>query len=458
MTPVWAWVLSGLVVGGLVLYHGVNLLVILVAWREVRRLRPEGTRRVRLAAMQGAAMPGVAVLVPAYNEGVSIVRTVASILRSPYPDLQVIVISDGSTDHTLRVLTDAFDLRPANDRPVGSLATQHVRATFASTRDPRLMVVDKRNGGKADALNVGLNMATAPLVLATDADVVFDAHALFHLVRPFMTHEETVATSGLIRLHNGCTLARGRLLRVGMPATLLESCQIVEYLRAYGLGRLFFNRVGGHLIISGAFGLFDRQLLLDLGGYQAHAVGEDMELVARIHRHCVEHGRPYRLAYSPHAICYGKQRTRWHHGLLTTLRIHRRMAFNPRFGSIGLVSFPYFLLELYAPALEAVGWLVLPLLWLIGRLPASTVVLFIAISVLMSVTVSLAAIWLDAASSPHFHRPADRIRQVACAFAEPFWYRPLTVYYRLRAFYRYYRTIHLKTAWTSPARAAQPGR
>ena len=212
-----------------------------------------------------------------------------------------------------------------------------------SETDPRLLVVDKRNGGKADALNVGINMAARPLVLATDADVMFATHALFHLVLPFVLHKETVATSGMIRLSNGCTLVRNRVTNPRVPRTMLESCQLVEYLRAYGIGRLFFNRLGGHLIISGAFGLFDRQLLLELGGYQAHAVGEDMELVARSTGTASSStgrtgssSRPTRAATPKRrtrSLTSGSRRTRWHHGLLTTLRIHRHVGFNPRYGS-----------------------------------------------------------------------------------------------------------------------------
>lgn len=462
------WIISGVIIAGLVVYHGFNALMVALAWLEIRRQRRTAMRRLMSMAKEGTALPGISVVVPAYNESLSIVRTVRSILAASYSDLQVIVVSDGSTDRTLRVMTQSFALRPSNERPRGTLPTQHVRAVFVSETDPRLLVVDKRNGGKADALNVGLNLAVNDLVLATDADVLFDPHAFLHLALPFVFDRETVATSGMIRLTNGCTLDGDRMTSVRAPGTLLESSQVVEYQRAYGVGRLFFNRVGGHLIISGAFGLFDRQLLLDLGGYQAHAVGEDMELVARIHRYCVEQQRPYRIEFSPHAVCYteaphtrpdfGKQRTRWHHGLLTTLRIHRSMAFNPRFGAIGFIVFPYFLLELYAPAFEAIGWLTLPLLWMTGLVPASTVALFVVVSVLLSMTVSLAAILLDAIYFSHFQRAADRAVIVASALAEPFWYRPGTVYYRLRAFFRYYRTIHLKTAWKSPARAAQPVR
>jgi cellulose synthase/poly-beta-1,6-N-acetylglucosamine synthase-like glycosyltransferase len=462
-----ATVLALAITAGLIAYHGFNGLMIAVAWAELRRQRWMATRQLRKAVKELVALPAITVIVPAYNESVSIVRTVGSILRTVYPDLQVIVVSDGSTDQTLSVLTRAFALRPSNAKPLGSLATQNIRSVWVSSSDPRLLVVDKRNGGKADALNVGLNLADTPLVLATDADVLFDEHALFHLALPFVLHSDTVVTSGMIRLYNGCALGRDRVKRLHMPRTPLEACQVVEYLRAYGLGRLFFNRFGGHLIVSGAFGLFDRQLLLGVGGYQTHAIGEDMELVARLHRHCIEHERPYRIAYAAHAICYteaphalkefGKQRTRWHHGLLTTLRIHRYMAFNRRYGPIGWVTMPYYFVELYAPALEALGWVMLPILWMAGALPLSTLGLFAAVSVLMTTSVSLAAILLDAIYCGSY-RGVDRVKLVVSALIEPFWYRPCTVYFRLRAFYRYYRTIHLKTAWKSPTRAAQASR
>lgn len=253
-----AFVLSGVIVVGLVLYHGFNLLMIALAAVEIRRQRWLADRRLGSLVEEGVGLPGIAVVVPAYNEDISIVRTVESILRLSYADLQVIVVSDGSTDRTLDVLAAAFALRPSNERAAGTVPTQNVRAVFASEKDPRLLVVDKRNGGKADALNVGINLASKPLLLATDADVVLDASALVHLALPFVLHRETVATSGMIRPYNGCTLARGHVTRVALPGTLLEKFQVMEYVRAYGVGRLFFNRLNGHLIISGAFGLFDR--------------------------------------------------------------------------------------------------------------------------------------------------------------------------------------------------------
>jgi cellulose synthase/poly-beta-1,6-N-acetylglucosamine synthase-like glycosyltransferase len=455
-------IFSGVIIAGLAVYHGFNLATIALAAVELRRQRWFETRRLERIAIESGALPSVAVIVPAYNEQVSIVQTLESVLRLSYPDLQIIVVSDGSTDQTLATLAKAFRLRPSSERPGGPLATQAVRAVFRSETDSRLLVVDKRNGGKADALNAGINMAASRLVLAIDADVVLDKFALVHLALPFITDPTTVASSGMIRPYNGCAVRHGRLGRVGMPSTLLESCQVIEYLRAYGIGRLFFNRLNAHLIISGAFGLFDRDLLLQLGGYQRHAIGEDMELVVRIHRYFAEHDRVYRVWFSADALClteaphsltdFGKQRTRWHQGLLSTLRIHRGMTAKRRYGMVGLVAFPYFFLELYAPVLEALGWLALVPLWFGHLLTTDQLLLFAAVSLLLSASVSLAAIFLDVVGFRHFEHPLDRAKLVGYAALEHLGYRQLTIYYRLRAFYRYYRTVQLSSGWTPPAR------
>jgi cellulose synthase/poly-beta-1,6-N-acetylglucosamine synthase-like glycosyltransferase len=454
-------ILSSVVIAGLVLYHGFNLLMLALAAWEIRRQRWLRTRHAWVAATEPGLLPSVSAVIPAHNEEVAIVRTVQSALGLLYPDLQVIVVSDGSTDQTLAALTTAFRLRPSSERPNGTLATQQIRAVFSSEVDPRLIVVDKRNGGKADALNVGISMASRRLVLAIDADVVLDRRALVHLALPFLLDSSTVATSGVIRPYGGNRPERGG---AAMPSRLLAAFQALEYVRAYGIGRLFFNRLNAHLLISGAFGLFDRELLLEVGGYQPHAVGEDIELVTRIHRHSVAANRPYRIGFSAYALCYtetphslrdlGKQRTRWHQGLLSTLRIHRGMALDRRLGVIGALTLPYFTLELFAPALEVIGWVTLPAFWWAGVLPPSALPLFVAVSVLLSTTVSLAAILLDAAHFGQFRRMADRGRLIGFALAEHIGYRQCLIYFRLRGIYRYYRAVHVKSSWSSPARAA----
>ena len=458
--------LAVLALGGLAVYHGVNAAMIVLAVRELRRQRWMEPRRLAAIALESSSLPGVTVVVPAYNEAVSIVRTVQSILRTAYRDLEIVVVSDGSTDQTLAVLARAFALRPSNVRAAGTLPTQAVRAVFESAADARLFVIDKRNGGKADALNAGINMASKPLVLAVDADVVLDRFSIVHLALPFALDSTIVASSGMVRPHNGCDIRRGRVSRVRMPSPWTERLQILEYIRAYGIGRLFFNRFNAHLIISGAFGLFDRALLLDIGGYQPHAIAEDMELVVRIHRYCADREQPYRVWFAADALCWteaphtlrdlGAQRTRWHHGLLAVLRAHRRMALDRRYGAAGALAFPIFGFELYAPVFEMLSWVVVPALWAAGALSVAWIAAWFAVAVFLSAGVSLAAVFLDTLGFGVFRHPIDRLALVACAVLEHVGYRQLTVYFRLRAFYRDFRTIQLKSGWRSPARMPAP--
>src|SRR5262245_19735784 len=199
-----AEVVTAVVVAGLALYHGLNVAMIALAARELRRQRWMNWRRLAAIALESGSLPAVTVVVPAFNEAISIVRTVESILRASYRDLQVIVVSDGSTDQTLAMLARRFALRPSNVRGTGTLPTQAVRAVFESASDARLLVLDKRNGGKADALNAGINLASKPLVLAVDADVVLDRFAVVHLALPFALDPSVVASSGMVRPQNGC--------------------------------------------------------------------------------------------------------------------------------------------------------------------------------------------------------------------------------------------------------------
>jgi cellulose synthase/poly-beta-1,6-N-acetylglucosamine synthase-like glycosyltransferase len=448
-------------------YYLVNLLMILVGVQEIRRQRKVAPSLLCESAAGSGALQPVTIVVPAFNEERSIHGTVASLLRLRYPVFEVVVVSDGSDDRTLAVLTEEYDLRPVSDYARQDLATQRIRGIRRSVRDPRLRVVDKRNGGKADALNAGINHANYPLVLIVDADVYVEPDALLHLALPFALEPATVATSGMIRPRNGCTVEDGVLVGTGLPPTLLEGFQVVEYLRAYGVGRLFFNRLNAQLLISGAFGLFSRRLLVDVGGYQPHAIGEDVELVVRIHRHLRHKNAPYRIAFSADALCLteaphslrdlGRQRTRWHQGLLSTLRLHKGMAFRRRYGPVGTIAFPYFFFELIFPIVEALVWLVVPALLVVGAMGPAGVGRFIAIAVLAGMAVSLAAIAIDAASFAFFRRAVDRWRLVLLALLEPLGYRQCTMFYRLRTFVRYYRDIQLRSGWRSPARLAPSG-
>jgi cellulose synthase/poly-beta-1,6-N-acetylglucosamine synthase-like glycosyltransferase len=462
LTHVAEWVLIPYVVA----YYVLNLVMIVVGALEIRRQRAIPARLICESAIGSGRLDPVSILVPAYNEELSIRRTLASLLMLRYPDYEVIVVSDGSDDRTLEVLTDEYDLRPIGDRSSKELATQRIRNIYQSVRDPRLRVVDKRNGGKADALNAGINQAQYPLVMVVDADVVVDRDALVHLAVPFALNRATVASSGMIRPQNGCTIEGGVVVNTGFPRTFVEGFQVLEYLRAYGIGRLFFNRLNAHLIISGAFGLFSRRLLVDLGGYQPHAIGEDIELVVRIHRHLRHQNTPYEIAFSSSALCLteaphslrdlGKQRTRWHQGLLSTLRLHKSMAFRSKYGTVGMVAFPYFVFELLFPVIEALVWVAVPALLIVGRLTLADGARFMLITILAGTAFSLAAIVVEIAAFSFFRRQREHYRLVLLALLEPLGYRQCTVFFRLRTFVRYYRGINLRTMWRSPTRLAEP--
>lgn len=458
------WLLLGLAVVAtsyVVIYLLLQLAMLLFAWSEIRRQRAARPAWHPRQVLEAAELPAISVVIPAYNESLSIVRTVRSILASGYPALSVVVVNDGSRDATLSTLIEAFDLRPAAVRCEAVLPTQPVRMVLESPGHPALRIVDKLNGGKADALNAGINHASGELVCATDADVLFDRWALFHLARPFLADATTVASTGVIRLLGDVGSGAAKRL----PDRWLERFQALEYLRAFTVGRLFFNYFSSHVIISGAFGLFRRATLFEIGGYQPFAIGEDIEIVTRLHRHLRKRGKSYRIAFVTDAVCYteaphsvgelGRQRTRWHQGLLTTLRLHRGLLFRRQVGAIGWLALPYFLLfELLAPVIELAGWAFLPVGWLMGMIAGASVLPFLLASVILGTAVSLTSIAIDNLELRYFKRPRETLVLAVCAALEHFGYHQLTLWFRLRAFPRFYKSIHLRSGWRSPRRAA----
>ncbi len=450
-------------------YYLSQIAMLLGAWMELRRQRRRRHPWQPRQVVENPSLPGITVVVPAFNEERSIARTVRSILDADYPELEVIVVNDGSTDGTLDQLRRQFDLFAVTDRAAMALDSQPIRQLLRSRRWPRLSVIDKKNGGKADALNAGIDRAAHELVCAVDADVLLDRWALFHLVRPFLDDRRTVAASGMIRLASGrladgCRQDDGRVVERRLARGWLERFQVLEYLRAFAVGRMFFNRFDGHVIISGAFGLFRRRELVEIGGYHPFSIGEDMELVVRLHRHLRAAGRTYRIRFVADAICYteaphsigelGRQRTRWHQGLLTTLRVHRGMLLRRRFGVVGLAVLPYYLLfELLAPLVELAGWLLLPVSWWLGMVAAPLMGVFMAVAVLLGTAASLLALAIDVAELRFLTRPADVFTLAAVAALENFGYHHLTLFFRCRAFPHFYRQLHLRGGWRPPQRA-----
>jgi cellulose synthase/poly-beta-1,6-N-acetylglucosamine synthase-like glycosyltransferase len=416
----------------------------IVAWH-----RMAAHRRARLYSpvdelFASPFTPAVSVVMPAFNEEVGVVSSAQSLLDLRYPRHEVIVVNDGSTDTTLERLTEAFDLVPVREALRTRIATSPVRATYVSRRRPNLWVLDKENGGKSDALNAGVNAATHSYVCAVDADAVLEEDALLMVVKPIVDDPELVAAAGgMIRIANGCRVEGGRLVEFGLPSSHLARFQVVEYFRAFLIGRLAFDSINAVLIVSGAFGLFSREHLEAVGGYARDTVGEDVELVARLHEHLRERGEEYRIRFVPDPVCWtevperiatlSRQRRRWQRGLGETLSRHRRLLFNPRAGALGLATMPYFLIfEFLSAIIELVGIPIVIVAWLLGALSVSFLLAFFAVAVLLSVLLSLSAIMLEEYAVRHNERGRDIALVVVYAILDSFGYRQLTAWFRCR--------------------------
>lgn len=397
----------------------------------------------------------ITLICPIFNEAAGVVKSVDSLLALRYPQTEVIVVNDGSQDRSAELLIQAFKLRPSPRVIRQRIPTRAVRGVYDSPFVPNLLFVDKENGGKSDALNCGLNLATYPLVCTMDGDSLLENDALLRAVRPFMDEAGVVAVGGVIRPVNGCRITPRGIRGIFLPASWLARFQVMEYLRAFLYGRVGLASFGMLFIVSGAFALFRREALLASGGFATSTIGEDFEMAVRLHRACRERRQPYRTSMVPDPICWtevpedlrtlGRQRNRWQRGLLETLWRHRRMWLNPRYGRIGMVSMPYFLLfEAAAPLLEASGYLLFAWFVLRGALDAPFVVLFLWVSVFLGILTSVVAIILEVSAGHRYQGIPALLRLLAVALLENLGYRQLTVWWRVRGTLDFLRG---KRAW-----------
>ena len=306
--------------------------------------------------------PEISILAPAYNEGANIIENVRSLLSIYYNKLEVIIINDGSRDDTLEKLINSYELYKMEFFVNPQIATKTVRGVYKSRNKiySKLTVVDKENGGKADALNVGINISRNDFIVCIDVDCIIEQDAILKLVKPFLesARKRVIATGGVVRIANGCEVKDGRLIKVHLPRQVLPRMQTLEYIRAFLLGRMAWSRLGGLMLISGAFGAFDKEIVIKCGGYNPKTVGEDMELVVRMRRYMEEMKIPYKVSFIPDPLCWteapatfqilGRQRNRWTRGTIETLKFHKVMFFNPAYGLMGMLSYPYwFFLNLW---------------------------------------------------------------------------------------------------------------
>ena len=451
-----AWASQALMVfdlGVLAYFLVINTLYLgfsVVAFFALVRHRRRWTSRALDIVMRSPATPAISVIAPAYNEEATIEQSLRSLLLLNYPRFEVVVVNDGSKDKTVDRMVAAFGLMQAPVVYQQPIATKEVRALYRSLDNPDLVVIDKHNGGKADAINAGINAARYPLVCVIDADSILEPEALMRAALPFIESPHTLATGGIIRIVNDCTVEAGRVTEIGMPRSWLARFQVVEYLRAFLSGRVAMSAANALLIISGAFGLFRRDAVIEVGGFRHDTIGEDMEIVARLHRHWRETNRPYRIVFQPDPVCWteapesrkilASQRNRWQRGTCQVLTYHLAMLLNPRYGAVGLFAMPYFLVfEAVGPLIEVSGYLVTALAVAFGLLDVVFAELLFLAAVVFGALISITSVLLEEMSFRRYPKVRHLLLLAALGILENFGYRQLTTFWRLRGTIDFFR-------------------
>lgn len=345
----------------------------------------------------------ITIVVPAYNEEVTIEASIRSLLALEYKLYEIVIVDDGSKDSTSSVLRETFHMQQVT-RPIQrKIPCQPEEAVFETyAYKVPITLIRKKNGGKADALNMGINAAKYPYFICMDADSVLQFDSLEKIVRPVLEDGNVVAVGGAVRPCNGTEIRDGHVVSYAMPNKILPCMQVLEYDRSFLAARILFDKFNGSIIISGAFGLFKKSIVIDAGGYDSTTMGEDMELVVKLHVFCREHGMAYRIRYATDAICWTqapeklsdlcKQRRRWHIGLFQSMMRHRRMLANPKYGMVGMISYFYFLIyELLSPYIEVFGLLTVAIAFFVDLINVPFMILFFGIYVIYSSVLSLTA-------------------------------------------------------------------
>ena len=387
--------------------------------------------------------PPVSLLVPAYNEAATIAASVRSMLQLTYDQFEVVVINDGSLDDTLDKLRHEFKLVPFPEAYRDSIQTKQIRGVYYSIIHQNLRVIDKDNGGKADSLNAGINVARYPLFCAVDADSILQRNSLDLIVQPFIEDDRTIAAGGTIRILNGCKAHDGFLVSVGLPNRMLPLMQIVEYLRAFLFGRLGWSPLNAMLVISGAFGLFKKSSVIEAGGYRTDTVGEDMELVMRLHRMHCQKRMPYRIVFVPNPICWTEapeslrvlrnQRKRWQRGLSESLLMNWSLLFSRHGGWVGWIAFPFtFTFEWIGVVVEIMGYVFMLTGFWLGIVSSPILLAFLVVAILLGVLLSVSALLLEEMSFHLYPRYRQLAVLLAMAILENFGYRQLILLWRFQ--------------------------
>lgn len=436
------------------------LVLSVVAYSALRRYQHKNKTTNFDDILRSPLSPKISIIAPAYNEQLSIVANIRSLLSLHYNNYEIIVVNDGSKDDSIRLMIDAYDLKEVHLKPVSLLPHKPVRKIFKSKNEAfaKLTVVDKENGGKSDALNAGICYSNADYVACIDVDCILREDSLLRMVKPFLEEVKVrlIAVGGVIRVANNCSVKHGRIEQVSFPKKWLARFQVLEYIRAFILGRMAWARMNGLMLISGAFGMFERALLVEVGGYDTTTVGEDMELVVRMRRLLYEQKIPHKVSFIPEPLCWTevpedrhilvKQRDRWTRGTIETLSAHKVMFFNPKYKILGLLSYPFwFFFEWLAPIIEFSGILYFIFLIALGHVSLYYFFLLTVLVYVFGVAYSLLAIFIEEATFREYTRPKSLILLMFTALIEPFFYHPLTMFCAIRG--NYTKFIKKQKSW-----------
>ncbi|MDP4106831.1 MAG: glycosyltransferase [Bacillota bacterium] len=452
ITSVFVWFIA-IYMGVVIVFYSVIMLISFFQLRKEYKLD-----RVQAFEdyMDDFYTKPVSIIVPAYNEEAGIVQSVRSLLSINYPTFEIIVVNDGSTDNTLDKMIAHYQMIEIKKVVRIQVKTKPMKRIYQSQVLPNLFLIDKENGGKADALNVGLNFSNYPYFCSLDGDSVLEQDAFLKVMKPIIdSGEEVIASGGSVRIANGCQIKSGHVVSIGLSDKPIVMMQIIEYLRAFLMGRIGLSKHNLLLIISGAFGVFSKSWVISAGGYRVNTVGEDMELVVRIHRLLKEKGQKKKIVYVPDPVCWtevpedlkflARQRRRWHRGLFESLWTHRKLTFNPKYGSIGMISFPYFwIVEFFGPIVEAAGYLFMILCLFFGGIYLEFSILLFLLSCLYGSIFSMTAVLLEEWSLSKYPKVSDVVKLFLYSLTESIWYRPLTVFWRVEGIWQMLRG---ETGW-----------
>jgi cellulose synthase/poly-beta-1,6-N-acetylglucosamine synthase-like glycosyltransferase len=405
-------------------------------------------RRASLA--DSPATPPVALIVPAFNEERAIVDTVLSLLNLEYPEKEIVVVDDGSTDDTARRLIERFDLEAMDLMYREVVPAKRPMAFYYNPKLPGLLLVSKPNGGKPDAINVGINMARSPYFCTVDADSIIEHDALLRLMTPVVRSTvQTVVSGGVVRIANGCRLEGGRVMALDLPRTWLERCQVVEYTRTFLFGRPGWNLLNATFICSGAFCMFHRETVMLAGGFSTDTVTEDIDVIASLHRFLRQKGWQYRMVFTSDPVCWteaphtitmlARQRRRWQLGLTQTVMKHNDMIFNPRYGALGMISMPFHAyIEAIGCVVEAAGTLFVPFAFLIGAMPFELFVVIMFLAVGYGTLLSMGSVLLAEINLHRYPRVRQVLTLMAYSVIECLGYRQMTAFFRAQGVLQYF--------------------